>query len=196
MRYEKGRKESTSQRIVDVASQRFRKDGVAAAGLAGIMAEAGLTNGAFYKHFESKESLVREAIVAALNGQHAKVKETLRAGGIEAVIRSYLNMRHLPSFGTGCPSAALLPEIARESEQTRTTYINGLQEYVATLAENLPGSDAKAAHQTAMVLFSLMVGTLQIARSVPEASLAKDILEGGIRAALRLIEEASQSGGN
>jgi TetR/AcrR family transcriptional repressor of nem operon len=193
MRYEKGHKQSTCDRIIDVASQRFRKDGVAAAGLAGIMIEAGLTNGAFYSHFESKQSLVRESIASALRGQHAKLQETLRKGGIEAVIRSYLNITHLPSFGTGCPSAALLPEIGRESEQTRAVYMDGLQEYIATLAENLPGSGSRAAQQTAMAVFSLMVGTLQIARTAPAASVAEDILEGGVQAALRLIEEVPQS---
>ena len=63
MRYEKGHKETTRRHIVDVASAQFRENGVAAVGLAGIMAEAGLTNGAFYTHFESKEDLVRAVLL-------------------------------------------------------------------------------------------------------------------------------------
>ena len=66
MRYEKGRKETTRQHIVDVASRRFREGGVAAVGIAGIMSDAGLTNGAFYVHFDSKEDLVRAVFTDAL----------------------------------------------------------------------------------------------------------------------------------
>ena len=66
MRYEKGRKDASRGRIMEVAADRFRSDGFAASGLAKIMSDAGLTNGAFYPHFESKAELVRESLVAAL----------------------------------------------------------------------------------------------------------------------------------
>ena len=54
MRYEKGRKDASRRRIMEVAAERFRNEGIAASGLAGIMSDAGLTNGAFYPHFQSK----------------------------------------------------------------------------------------------------------------------------------------------
>jgi TetR/AcrR family transcriptional regulator, transcriptional repressor for nem operon len=96
MRFEKGHKENTRRRIIDVASKRFRREGAAASGLAGIMSEAGLTNGAFYPHFESKETLLREAVVSALSDQFANLEESRTANfGIEDVIRDYLNVRHL-----------------------------------------------------------------------------------------------------
>ena len=60
MRYEKGRKDASRGRIMEVATERFRCDGIAASGLAKIMSDAGLTNGAFYPHFQSKAALVRE----------------------------------------------------------------------------------------------------------------------------------------
>ena len=65
MRYNKGRKEASHRLIVEVAVKRFREDGIAASGVAGIMGDAGLTNGAFYPHFESKEELVRECVSTA-----------------------------------------------------------------------------------------------------------------------------------
>src|SRR5271154_6092321 len=66
MRYEKGHKEATRQHIIEVASRQFRESGVAAAGLAGIMSAAGLTNGAFYAHFDSKEDLVGAVLTDTL----------------------------------------------------------------------------------------------------------------------------------
>ncbi|HEX7946936.1 MAG TPA: TetR family transcriptional regulator, partial [Phenylobacterium sp.] len=75
MRYEKGRKEVSRRRITEIAAERFRRDGIAASGLAGIMSEAGLTNGAFYPHFGSKADLVRESLGAALEEQTSQMRE-------------------------------------------------------------------------------------------------------------------------
>ncbi len=123
MRFEKGHKEATRRRIIEVASRRFRRDGGSATGLAGIMAEAGLTNGAFYPHFDSKEALFREALAAALAGQEARLEEAGDAANdIAGAIRHYLNLSHLQGSDEGCPSAALLPEIGREgARRARST---------------------------------------------------------------------------
>src|SRR5581483_2146419 len=114
MRYEKGRKDASRQRIIDVAAERFRSDGIAASGLAGIMGEAGLTNGAFYPHFRSKAALVRESVAAALEDQSAQIRDLLAAGGPSLAIDAYLSAEHRDNPGKGCASAALLPEIARQ----------------------------------------------------------------------------------
>lgn len=189
MRFEKGHKAATRQRIVDVASRCFRRDGVSAAGIAGIMAEAGLTNGAFYPHFESKEALVRETLASALSDQQHRLDEARQTGlDLEGAIRGYLNRAHLADPGVGCPSAALLPEIARQPLVTRQIYEEGLQRYVSTLAALLPDADSPSSLHRATALFGLMVGTLQLARAVPDAARAEQILEDGVEAALHLAE--------
>ncbi|AWI61019.1 TetR/AcrR family transcriptional regulator [Sinorhizobium fredii] len=193
MRFEKGHKESTRRRIIDVASRRFRRDGASASGLAGIMAEAGLTNGAFYPHFESKDVLVREALSDAMSHRHTELKRESETGsGIEGAIRGYLNKSHLVGSEEGCPSAALLPEISRQPEQTRKAYEERLLAYVTTLAEHLSHVGSVPPDRRAMGIFSLMVGTLQIARAVTDESLAEDILEGGVEAALMLAQETTR----
>src|SRR5215216_4429984 len=113
MRYEKGRKDASRRRIMEVAAERFRSEGIAASGLAGIMSEAGLTNGAFYPHFQSKAELVRECVAAALEDQSAQMDELLTAGGPEMAIDAYLSAAHRDNPDKGCASAALLPELAR-----------------------------------------------------------------------------------
>ncbi len=187
MRFEKGHKAVTRQHILEVASKCFRREGVSAAGISGIMGEAGLTNGAFYLHFESKEALVREAVGSALAERQQNLKEKVRAGvDLEGVIRSYLNRAHREDPACGCPSAALLPEIARQPVPTRQTYEDGLQSFVSTLAALLPEADSAAAGRRATAIFALMVGTLQFARAVPDVARAEQILEGGVEAALLL----------
>jgi TetR/AcrR family transcriptional repressor of nem operon len=192
MRFEKGHKAATRQHIVEVASKCFRRDGVSAAGIAGIMGEAGLTNGAFYSHFESKEALVREAVADALADQQHRLDEVHLTGlDLEGAIRRYLNRTHLEDPAAGCPSAALLPEIARQALPTRQTYEEGLRSYVSTLAALLPDAGSATSGRRAMAIFGLMVGTLQFARAVADAAQAEQILEGGVEAALHLARTPS-----
>jgi AcrR family transcriptional regulator len=187
MRFEKGHKAATRRHIVDVASKCFRRDGVSAAGIAGIMGEAGLTKGAFSPHFESKEALVREALASALADQQYRLDQDQRTGlDLEGAIRRYLNRAHLEDPAGGCPSAALLPEITREPLSTRQAYGEGLLSYVSTLAALLPDAGSATSGRRAMAIFGLMVGTLQFARAVAEAAQAEQILEGGVEAALHL----------
>lgn len=192
MRFEKGHKAATRRHIIDVASKRMRRNGISAAGIAGIMDEAGLTKGAFSPHFESKDALVREALANALDDQQHRLEEDQRRGlDLEGAIRRYLNRAHLDDPTGGCPSAALLPEIARQPLSTRKDYEKGLRSYVATLAALLPDADAAASRRRATAIFGLMVGTLQFARAVPNAAQAEQILEGGVEAALHLARVPS-----
>lgn len=192
MRFEKGHKAETRRHILEVASKRFRQDGISAAGIAGIMGEAGLTNGAFYLHFKSKEELVREALSRAIEEQQHRVEESLRAASeLEGVIRTYLSLDHLKSPACGCPSAALLPEVARQSTPTRQAYEDGINSYLLVLAPLIPEADAAVANRRATAIFALMVGTLQYARAVTDIAAAERILESGVEAALLLARAPS-----
>lgn len=192
MRFEKGHKLSTRRHIVDVASKCMRRDGISATGIAGMMGEAGLTKGAFSPHFQSKDVLVREALTKALGDQqHCLDEDQLKGLDLEGAIRKYLNRAHLEEFADGCPSAALLPEIARQPLSTRQDYEKALRSYVATLATLLPGADSAENRRCATAIFGLMVGTLQFARAVPDAAEAQQILDGGVEAALHLARTAS-----
>src|SRR5437764_2110428 len=122
MRYDKGHKEASRQRIMDVAGERFRCDGIAATGLAAIMSDAGMTNGAFYPHFQSKADLVRESVAAATDAQAETIRQTIAEGGLEMAIAGYLSPEHRDNPGQGCTLAALLPELARQPLETRQIY--------------------------------------------------------------------------
>ena len=185
MRYEKGRKEASRDRIIEVATQRFRTDGIAASGLAGIMAEAGLTNGAFYPHFPSKTALVRDCVSKALETQADQLREAVAAGGLEAVIDLYLSAAHRDNPGKGCASATLLPELARAPSDTRQAYTEDLQALARNLSAGLPAQcpDPEAA---TFAIFATLIGTLQLARAVEGPDLSDRILEAGKQAARRL----------
>jgi TetR/AcrR family transcriptional regulator, transcriptional repressor for nem operon len=104
MRYDKEHKDQTRQRIVETAAFRFREHGIEGEGVKSLMAAAGLTNGAFYNHFESKEDLTREAVTAALKDRVARLQHWIDGGeGLGGLIRSYFSIRHRDNPGFGCP---------------------------------------------------------------------------------------------
>jgi TetR/AcrR family transcriptional regulator, transcriptional repressor for nem operon len=187
MRYAPEHNDATRERILDAASRLFREHGIAAVGLAKIMAEADLTVGTFYTHFESKEALVREAVRRALDARHAALEPMLHGADLELVVRAYLNPEHRDAAGTGCLVAALASEVARHPRATRTVFA----------ARNAPTLDALAAwlsscrgdqvsRADAAALLGLLAGTLQLARATPDRAESDAILEAGVRAALRL----------
>ena len=186
MRYEKGRKDASRGRIMEVAAERFRCDGIAASGLAKIMSDAGMTNGAFYPHFQSKAALVRETVAAALEDQSEQIQEALDAGGLAMAIDSYLSAAHRDNPGKGCASAALLPEIAREPSETRQLYTERLLTLLRQVSAELPRT--RDPEGVAFGIFATLIGTLQMARAVEGTELSDRILAAGADAARTLIQ--------
>ena len=190
MRYDKGHKDETRRHILDVASAQFRESGIAAVGLAGIMSEAGLTNGAFYSHFASKEELVREVLTDALTRREERHKANLENGvALETTIRDYLSTRHRDRAGTGCPTAALVAEIARLPKATRDAFTGKVADIVVLMTEQIRLGSAKERRRKAITIYSTMVGALQLARAVNDKSLSDEILENAVEAAVAIANE-------
>jgi AcrR family transcriptional regulator len=187
MRYEKGHKEATRGHIIDVASARFREGGVAAVGIAGIMADAGLTNGAFYNHFESKEDLVEAVLAHALGGRKVGLRANLEAGKpLEATIRDYLSVRHRDDASGGCPAAALVAEVARHPRTTRDAFTGKILEIVDLIAARAGKAPARERRKRAIAVYGLMLGALQLARAVNDRKLSDEILASAADSALAL----------
>jgi TetR/AcrR family transcriptional repressor of nem operon len=196
MRYEKGHKDTTRKRIVEVASKRFRSEGVEGVGVAGLMADAGLTHGGFYSHFRSKEELVREAVTEAFTGTNAELERVARTGadGLEAIVRTYLSPQHRDRPDLGCAAAALVSEIARHPDPTRLAFTGKLEELIGLIAAQLPvggpagglAGDLDERRRCATGIFAVMMGALQLARAAPDAGRSEQILENGVEAALSL----------
>ncbi|MDA9444086.1 TetR family transcriptional regulator [Bradyrhizobium sp. CCBAU 51745] len=187
MRYDKGHKDETRRHILEVASAQFRESGIAAVGLAGIMSEAGLTNGAFYTHFASKEELVREVLTDALTRREERHKANLENGvAVETVIRDYLSTRHRDHAGTGCPTAALVAEIARHPKATREAFTGKVSDIVGLMAKQIRQGTPDERRRKAITIYSTMVGALQLSRAVNDGQLSDEILENAVDAALAI----------
>ena len=189
MRYEKGHKDTTRQHIIEVASRQFRGHGVAAVGLAGIMSDAGLTNGAFYTHFDSKEDLVQAVLANALDRREERLRAVAADNaGLQTMIRDYLSPRHRDRPDDGCPTAALVAEVARHPKATRDAFTAKVSTFIELIATQISAGSAEARRRNAVAIYGMMVGTLQLARAVNDRHLSDEILQGGVTAALALAD--------
>ena len=187
-RYGKEHKLATRQRIIEVASDRLKRDGVHGSGIATLMADAGLTNGAFYAHFESKEDLVASALAEQLREQRESFSaQPPGRAGFEQIVRTYLSVEHRDNPEGGCPSAALLDEITRSPAATKRAYTDGLLAVIDDVAARLGSNDPSWARMKTLSVFALMVGTLQVSRALANRQLADEVLEHGIQNALALM---------
>lgn len=192
VRYGKEHKEATRRRIIETAGRRLKRDGIDGSGVATLMADAGLTNGAFYAHFASKEDLVATAVSEQLRGQ----REWLTSfppgrDGVEQMVRTYLSPEHRDNPEEGCPSAALLDEISRCTDPTKESYTGSVLAVIDDIAARLAPQDPLSARTKTLGIYALMVGTLQLARTLADRKLSDDILEQGIRNALMVLDAPS-----
>ena len=165
----------TRKRIVSAAAAEFRRNGVVATGLKELMGAAGLTHGGFYKHFESKDDLVREACREAVE---TAILETLAAAaskrsGFEA---AYLSTDHRDNPAIGCPLSAIGSELARSDEKTRAAATDGFLRLVEILERQFGKIPTDRARQQALVAVSTMIGALMMSRIVTDPVLSAEIL--------------------
>src|SRR5436853_6059113 len=190
MRYTKDNKQVTRQRIVEAAGRRFKQDGIDGSGVATVMSDAGLTNGAFYGHFSSKEDLVAHVLADQLHAQRQSFDaETSDRAGLEAFIRSYLSPQHRDQSADGCPSAALIDEIVRRPAATKRVFTRELTGTMDDIASRLDPNDVEAARVDALALFGFMLGTLQLARALTDRDLSDQLLARGVETALKLLDD-------
>jgi TetR/AcrR family transcriptional repressor of nem operon len=189
VRYTKEHKQETRQRIIATAGRRLKQDGIDGSGVATLMKDAGLTNGAFYAHFESKDDLVAAAIADQLHAQHAGLVAQAEPGpaGLEQIVRWYLSAQQRDDIVDGCPNSALLDEIGRSADATRQAYTDGVLVVIDGLAARMAPEDPPSARVKALSLLGLMAGTLQLARALTDRQLSDELLEQGLHNALALI---------
>jgi TetR/AcrR family transcriptional regulator, transcriptional repressor for nem operon len=183
-------KAASHERIVKAASRRMRRDGIDSVSVADLMSEAGLTHGGFYRHFDSRDDLVAEAIGTALAQGSKRIHAEANVGGPEAlaaVIDGYLSRLHRDQPETGCAVAALPTDIARTNARARAAYSRQVRRYIELLAGLTSGRDTDHAH----LILAALVGALVLARAVDDRGLSDEILGNVARALRRHLDDTS-----
>jgi TetR/AcrR family transcriptional repressor of nem operon len=194
MRHSKAEKTKTHERIVALASRRFREQGLAGIGIADLMKEAGLTVGGFYKHFNSRDALVAEAVGLALELWKDQVDAAASGGPpvtYESLVDEYLSETHRNHPGAGCPVGALAGDLARSDKRTRALVSRKIRdniELLVTLIRKTKEMDEGSARSQAVLTYCALVGAISMARAVSDEELSSEILK---TAALRLKNPVS-----
>jgi TetR/AcrR family transcriptional repressor of nem operon len=178
-------KEASHERIVSVAARAIRRSGYDGTGVADIMKEAGLTHGAFYAHFASREAMLAEAATRACAEASALTAGVVAGAppdqALATMLRSYLSREHVEHAEMGCPLAALGSETPRQAPEVRRATTRHIKETIDLVARQSPDWGQPGAHERAMVTLATMVGTLLLARAVDEPALADSLCEAALR---------------
>ena len=173
MRVSRQQAAENRQRIVDAASRLFREHGFDGVGIDAVMKEAGLTHGGFYGHFASKDALIVEAVVQAMDASLSWQEGVTEP---EALVAAYLSSRHCTERAGGCAIAALGADYARQSRRLRRAVADGVRRQVDRIAGLFHRGTAATRRRHAIATYAGLVGALTLARAVDDPALAEEIL--------------------
>jgi TetR/AcrR family transcriptional repressor of nem operon len=178
--------------VINVASRLFRERGFDGIGLKDLMKGAGLTQGAFYKQFASKEDLAAQASRRALESAFSRWSAAAAANPkdpLGAVIAFYLSTEHREERMDGCPIVALGSDAARQGVDVKASFEAGIREYLELLGSWVGDVDGEEPNGKAMAILSTMVGALILSRTVNDERLSKRFLQ----AAANSVQTASSA---
>ncbi len=187
MRVNRAQAAENRQNVINTASRLFREHGFDGIGLKDLMKGAGLTQGAFYKQFVSKEDLAAQASKRALesiSGRWSAAAEGNPKNPLGAVVALYLSMGHREQRGAGCPLVALGSDAARQGADVKASFEVGIRKYLEMLEEWVGGASGEDSADRAMATFSTMVGALMLSRAVNNKRLAKRLLQAAAKSVL------------
>lgn len=185
MRVSRVQAEENRQAVINSASCAFREHGFDGIGLKDLMAGAGMTQGAFYKQFESKEDLIAQASRRALSSavdRWSAAAASKPDTPLAAVVEFYLSMGHCTEKTDGCPVVALGSDAARQGPNVRAAFEDGIKDHLEMIA-GWVGEDDKP-NDKAMGVMATMVGAVLLARAVNDPQLSQKILQSAADAVL------------
>src|SRR3954453_13294390 len=180
MRVSRIQTEKNREPVIDVASRLFREHGFDGIGLKDLMESAGLTQGAFYKQFASKDDLAAQASRRALESAFRRWSAAAAANPqdpLGAVIAFYISMEHCAERMDGCPIVALGSDAARQGVDVKASFEAGIREYLEMLGGWIGEPDGGDSSGKAMAILSTMVGALVLSRAVNNKLLSKRFLQ-------------------
>ena len=190
MRVSRTQAAENRQTVINVASRLFRERGFDGIGLKDLMEGAGLTQGAFYKQFESKEDLAAQASRRALESASQRWSAAIAENPddpLGAVIAFYLSAGHREEKLDGCPVVALGSDAARQGASVKAAFEEGINAYLEVLGPLLAKTDGEDSSRKAMVVLSTMVGAMTLSRAINDPDLAQAFQN----AAVELVREVA-----
>ncbi|MGO4560020.1 TetR/AcrR family transcriptional regulator [Mesorhizobium sp. 2RAF21] len=189
MRASREKAAESRQRVIDVASRLYRENGFDGIGLRDLMESAGMTQGAFYKQFSSKEDLVSEASARALeeiNRRTLMMVATNPDDPLGAIMAYFLSETHRDDVQNGCAIVALNSDAARQPPEIKASFEAGVNAQLGVLESVLFTTGSRDARDKAVAVYSAMVGALVLSRLVNDQVLSKAFLDAAVKQVRRI----------
>lgn len=172
------RKRETHARVLDAAGRQFRSHGYDGVGVAGVAEAAGITTGALYAHFGSKDGAFEAALLAGLDEVIEAIPAFQARHGeawVAAFADYYLGRAHREDRECGCAMTALSPDVARGAEEIKALYAGKMQQIAGLVASGLEGGSDKERRARAWSLLASLIGGLILSRAVGRGGPAEEI---------------------
>lgn len=181
MKVTKEQREENRFRLLDAAAKLFKERGIGAVSVGEIAEAAGLTHGALYRHFPSKEKIAEATTEYVFNAATDRIVQKRDEVGwnLRDAMDSYLSPEHLMNRAGGCPSASLGIEVAGCSTEIRQAFERGFQKFILEFSALPNGHESR--RDEAIMAYASGIGTMILARAVKDPALAKEILSVGRR---------------
>jgi AcrR family transcriptional regulator len=193
MRYSADQKAKSKKAILSAAGKRLKKEGFNGIGVDGLAAEAGVTSGAFYSNFSSKEELLKE-LVGQLVGHPFSGFESGNFGNLNEnqklllkFIQGYLSYEHTANIENGCVIPALSADVARSGIAVRRVYQKRMNILIEKMTTALKGNTELKRRAKAWSILSIMVGAISISRALPEGEESREIIDAALESASSMI---------
>ncbi|AZO07457.1 MULTISPECIES: TetR/AcrR family transcriptional regulator [unclassified Mesorhizobium] len=197
MRVSRNQAEQNRQTVIDVASRLFREHGFDGIGLKDLMKGAGLTQGAFYKQFASKEDLAAQASRRAMESSAHRWAEATASkpeDPVGAVIEFYLSSGHRGERMDGCPVVALGSDAARQGSDVKASFETGIRKYLDLLGGWVGDARQGDSRDKAMAILSTMVGAVILSRAVNDEGLSEQFLQAAAESIRAGLADGRQRG--
>ena len=194
MRVSRTQAAENRQTVINVASRLFREHGFDGIGLKDLMKGAGLTQGAFYKQFASKDDLAAQASRRAMERAFNHLSAAAAANPddpLRAVVAQYLSTEHREERMDGCPVAALGSDAARQGADVKASFEAGIREYLKMLGLWVDEAEGKESGGKAMAVLSTMVGAMVLSRAVNDPNLAQAFLDSSAQQVREIVATSS-----
>src|ERR1700675_1843635 len=197
MGHSRASKENTHARLVAAAAARFKERGIDGISLADLMKELKLTHGGFYKHFNSRDELVTEALQLALTQSGRAMRERLfdhAKPDVPGFVDFYLDESHRSGRAGGCAVAALAGDAPRKSADVQAQFRAQIESNLGALIEALgSGGSAAEVRATALLVLSALYGALMMARASGDSPLSREILKSARKRILNITSPAKKA---
>lgn len=189
MRHKGVNKAETRQKMIAAASRGFRSNGYAGIGVDGLAKAAGVTSGAFYSHFGSKDAAFDVALAAGLDEVIEAIPNFQKEHGVdwvEAFAEYYMGKRHRRDLECGCAMATLTPEVVRCNPKVHTAFEKKMTQIADLVSQGLAGNSDEERRAKAWAILSVLIGGINVARAMKGAKVADEVANATIIAAIQV----------